>query len=201
MLPKSWPTARSLGLLWPSHSSQWLTTSGSNSNSPQLRIVPGLRSTQTRHAFRAATSAGYSCAILEWSSSNPDHFTDRKTGWPAASIEIAISSRPEPWQVDDQHLLSSRSRSSRAPRSSGTRTGSIRVLVPPRRWRPEGLHRSIDWPWPGALHRVPTVRSPERHLRRVPLQFRDWRATVLRFAGAVVPRGRRSRLRPRVGPL
>jgi hypothetical protein len=63
-LPKSWPTSRSLGFLCPSHCSQWLTTSGSKSNSAQLRILPGLRSIQIRHVFRAATSARHCSSTL-----------------------------------------------------------------------------------------------------------------------------------------
>src|SRR5262249_33371155 len=45
------------GLRWPSHCSQRLTTSGSNGNSAQLLILPGLRSMQMRQPLRAAISA------------------------------------------------------------------------------------------------------------------------------------------------
>src|ERR1700719_3855174 len=48
------------GVRWPSHCSQWLTTSGSKSNSAQLLIFPGLRSTQMRQLLRAAMSVSNS---------------------------------------------------------------------------------------------------------------------------------------------
>src|SRR5437660_9682391 len=51
---------RSFGLRWPTHCSQWLTTSGSKSNSAQLLIFPGLRSTQMRQPLRAAISVSNS---------------------------------------------------------------------------------------------------------------------------------------------